>query len=339
MKVAQLNVRSLLPHFGALTQLVYANNFDIICLTETWLNDNVPIDVVQIPGYHMFREDRLGNLRGGGVAIYVSSHLKFKVNKFEISNEYLFEAIFLKLTCNNQSIALGTIYRPPNTNINMCVEQLDEVLSSIMPLVEHTVILGDVNINLFNLNNPLSKCCDAYGLTQIIDEATRITQNTQTLIDPIFVDCLDKVSTHGTINADLISDHRLVFCTLNISAPKNKQKFIQIRSFKNIDNDEFAADLQNIPWNHIIHLPDINKKVEFLTNNILGLFDKHAPLRTIRVSKPKAPWLTDVIKIMMRERDRALNKFNISKNEPDWLRYKELRNFTLSAIRREKKIT
>lgn len=337
MKVAQLNVRSLILHLDEFKQLVYANNFDIICLTETWLNSNITSDIVQIPGYLMFREDRQGNNRGGGVAVYVSNRLKVKISEIHVNKEYLFEYTFLKLTYNNQSTAVGVIYRPPDKNITLCVEQLDDCLSHIMPLTDNVILLGDLNINLFNLNNPLSKCFDAYGLTQIIDEATRITHNTQTLIDPICLTCPDLVTVHGTINADLISDHRLVYCSLNIPVNKRKQKFIQIRNFKNFNIDDFSTDLHNVAWDNIIYNPNIDDKVEFLTSNILQLFNKHAPIRTIRVSKPKAPWLTDVIKIMIREREKAHNKYNITKNEADWSRYKELRNFTLSAIRREKK--
>lgn len=254
MKIAQLNVRSLIPHLDELKQLVFSNNFDIICLTETWLNNNITSDAVQIPGYLMFREDRQGDQRGGGVAVYVSTRLRVKITKIEINKENAFECIFLRLTYNNQSCALGTLYRPPNKNLTKCVEQLDDILSYIIPLVDHVILMGDVNVNLFNLNNPLSKCFDAYNLTQIIDEPTRISHNSRTLIDPICITCPDLVSVHGTMNADLISDHRLVFCILNFSVPKRKQKYIQVRNFKNFSYVDFSTDLHNIPWANIIYL-------------------------------------------------------------------------------------
>ena len=44
-------------------------NFDVICLTETWLNDSD----VQFTGYNMYRRDRVGDRHG--VCVYVNKNL------------------------------------------------------------------------------------------------------------------------------------------------------------------------------------------------------------------------------------------------------------------------
>ena len=45
----------------------------IITLSETWLNSNISDSELQITNYLLYRSDRCSS--GGGVAIYVSSHL------------------------------------------------------------------------------------------------------------------------------------------------------------------------------------------------------------------------------------------------------------------------
>ena len=271
------------------------------------------------------------------MAAYVSSKERYRVSTINFDNNYVFEHLWLKISINKQNFAIGIIYRPPDKNLATCIEQLDEMLSNIIPTVDHVIVCGDVNVNLFNQNNLLTKCFDAYNFKQLINEATRITASTQTLLDPIFVSDSSIVLAQGTVNADFISDHCLVFCNIKSSAPKCKQKIITIRDFKNFNLTDFQYDLTNTALNDILYLPNINAKVEYLTNAILSLFNNHAPLRTIRVSKPKAPWLTDTLKIMMRERDKALDKYKITKSDQHWNNYKMLRNYTLASVRREKK--
>ncbi|KAI3352197.1 hypothetical protein L3Q82_005161 [Scortum barcoo] len=50
-------------------------NCAVLCLTETWLNDNMPDPAFQIDGRLLFRADRnqqSGKARGGGLCVYVN---------------------------------------------------------------------------------------------------------------------------------------------------------------------------------------------------------------------------------------------------------------------------
>ena len=54
--------------------------------------------------------------------MYVSNRLRFKKrNDLSInSNNYAFESIFIEIEINNTvCVIIGTIYRPPDTNINI----------------------------------------------------------------------------------------------------------------------------------------------------------------------------------------------------------------------------
>lgn len=341
IKIAQLNVRSLIPHFVEVVQFINDEEFDIFCVTETWLSDDVDSVAVQIPGYRLYRSNRRGNVRRGGVAIYVSTKRNFLITEIDTVDTSLnIEQLWLKIKIKKRTLAVGVIYRPEgNRNTSGFIEYLDELLSNIIPIAENTVLTGDMNIDLFDLDNPLSRCLSAYSFTQIIAEATRITSTSETLIDPMFLSDASLVSSHGTLNADLVADHRLVYCSLNYDAVKNRQKTLLVRDFRRLSYDNFMSDLTILRWEDIIYLNDIDEKVNFFIAMTSLLFDKHAPARIIRVSKPKAPWLTDTIKTMMRVRDKALQRYRNTKRDTDWLNYKNLRNFTLYAIRREKKHT
>lgn len=69
LKIVHVNIRSLLANFVAFKDFVYAHNYDIICLSETWLSDAVSDNTVMLNNYNLFRHDRQNKV-GGGVAIY-----------------------------------------------------------------------------------------------------------------------------------------------------------------------------------------------------------------------------------------------------------------------------
>ena len=104
-----------------------------------------------------------------------------------------------------------------------------------------TYILGDININLLHsgLTVPMGikkyrDFCAIQGLTQIIKNATRITETTSNLLDHILTNSIDKISQSGIIDVG-ISDHQLIFCTRKITKAKTgEKKFIKIRSIKNL---------------------------------------------------------------------------------------------------------
>lgn len=331
MKIGHLNVRSLISSFNNFIELIEDQHFDVIGITETWLNDDILTDRVNIPGYRLFRKDREG--RGGGVALYVSDKLSCQEISFDF--QFTTENIWMKLRVSEKLFIIGVLYRPPSKHINNFIEDLDNMLSFVTPTFDEVILLGDFNINFFNVDNVATNCCNSYNLTQIINEATRISSNT--LLDPIFVSDNDMLLNSGVLAVDNISDHNLVFCTIKHKKTKFKQKFVTYRNFKNFNLNQFQLDLDNLPWHELISANDVNKKIFIFNNFIINLFNEHAPLKTVRVSKPKAPWLTENIKLIMKERDLALNKFKINRTPENWEQYKQLRNFALSSVRNEKK--
>nr|CAH7766594.1 unnamed protein product [Callosobruchus chinensis] len=184
LKICHLNVRSVSAAFDYFCDLV-ENKFDVICITETWLNDNIPNHAVSIEGYRLLRKDRLG--RGGGVGFYIRNSINFEVlNTLDFSRDIPLELLCCKLRLNHSSFLIVVIYRPPHTPINASVGIVDDMLSFFSPQYDNILILGDINIDLFNHENPLSNCLDSFNFTQLINEPTRVTLHSSTLLDPIF---------------------------------------------------------------------------------------------------------------------------------------------------------
>ena len=64
------NLRSIRNKVDELQYVAECNNVDAICISESWLSPQISDSVVAIPGYNLFRNDRMST-PGGGVCIYL----------------------------------------------------------------------------------------------------------------------------------------------------------------------------------------------------------------------------------------------------------------------------
>ena len=76
LKLAHLNVRSLVNKIDDVRSLVDKNPFDIFTVSESWLNSSISDCEISFSGYTLVREDRK-NKRGGGTAIYVRDGIPY----------------------------------------------------------------------------------------------------------------------------------------------------------------------------------------------------------------------------------------------------------------------
>ena len=85
--------------------------YDFITVTEIWLSADVLDRELYLSGYTIIRRDR--NRHSGGVAIYVSTSVSFRL--FVDSCPDL-ELIVLEFTLKSQLYTLGVFYQPPNAS-------------------------------------------------------------------------------------------------------------------------------------------------------------------------------------------------------------------------------
>ena len=91
---------------------IILHKFDIICLSETYLDSTIPNDddKLQIPGYTLIRSDHPSNAKRGGVCIYYKSFLPLRV----INVGYLHECLSFDLQIGDKSCNFVALYRSPS---------------------------------------------------------------------------------------------------------------------------------------------------------------------------------------------------------------------------------
>ena len=80
--VCRWNLSSISAHsFIKLSIYVAIHKFDVVCLSETYLNASISNDddSFEVSGYNLFRADHPSNTKRGGVCIYYRNSPPFKI--------------------------------------------------------------------------------------------------------------------------------------------------------------------------------------------------------------------------------------------------------------------
>ena len=338
--MGHLNARSLNKNIIELKAILELTEFDVICISESWLRSRTPKDRFMIEGYKIFRSDRK-NKRGGGVCIYVKEEFDCKRIKIPNSPD-LPELLWVEVTVNHKKVAIGTLYKAPNIPCKTFYDAYDSLVY-IFSRYEDPILTGDFNVNMLNtessdykkLNDSL---IEPFDFKQIIDKPTRITDKSSTLIDLLLVKDLDKVKAVGLCDASGVSDHFFTYMAYNLKKPKFKPITVTRRDFRNFDLPAFQHAAETAHWENVFAVEDVNDKVCILENTINDLLDTFAPYKTFTMKKPNStPWLTDDIKEIMNKRDMFKHNFNLTGNQSFKKNYKELRNKVTGMMRQSQK--
>ena len=163
------NVRSLDNKMDLLRLRLGAScemrNCAVLCLTETWLNDNMPDSALQLDGRLLFRADRnqqSGKARGGGLCVYVN---KGWCTNCTLVNSQCSEAIeYMTVKCRPHYLPreftaafVVAVYIPPDAKANEALKELHNNISSLQHKHPEAfyVVAGD--FNHVNLTDTLPK--------------------------------------------------------------------------------------------------------------------------------------------------------------------------------------
>ena len=89
------------------------SHFDVMCLTETWLDQRTENVDIELNAYITYRRDRVGDSHVG-VCVYVSKNFVSKrKDTLELPN---IECVWIELLLRNKKLLIGTFYIPPSSS-------------------------------------------------------------------------------------------------------------------------------------------------------------------------------------------------------------------------------
>ncbi len=127
--------------------LVYNENSDVICVTETWLTDEVSNKEILHSGFTIYRKDRT-NRCGGGVLIAIKTETFKSVKEYQPGIEELQQLEIVSTegeTANNKKLLYCCCYRPPDADLSW-TDAFNTFLNHACEQYQNIVISGDFNL-------------------------------------------------------------------------------------------------------------------------------------------------------------------------------------------------
>lgn len=354
LTVLHVNTRSLTKNINRLEEVICLMMYqpDLIAITETKLNKNSNINLVQLPGYHFFHINSL--TQAGGVALYIKCSINFNVRKDLIFHDKEYESIWIELVHTNNKLSnsiFGVMYRHPKYNISEFTDSLSDFLQKTSSENKNIFITGDINIDLLKIDSNhniqnYSDMLSTHSCANAIELPTRITDTSETLIDHFYCNNPVKKVISSVILSD-ISDHLPILVTIKNSKTITGKKIIYARKYNKINNDALIADasivldtLKQVILNKQQQL-NTNDKFELFTLKLKQLLDKHAPLEKLSRKETKLktkPWITSGILKSIQTRNRFYKELCKCKFRDQQLHnhYKKFRN-KLTRIKEKSK--
>lgn len=345
LKFLHINTQSLLSSFDEFKILLDTRKFDIVAMSETWLKDNPALlQYVQIQDYELYYSNR-DKIKGGGVGCYVNSSLKCKrrtdIEKLDKEIEHL----WLEIPGQNKhsKLLIGVIYRSNKFfTANEWIDRFENLLSKIKIICDFPVLIsGDFNINMLDSEKrevkEFQSTLTQFNLDQLINNPTRTTEKSSTLIDLIITDQKNIVKESGVLPCTNISDHDGVYAILKIKLPRYEQRFKYIRSEKTFNQGDFIQDMSRVPFHVVYGIDDPELQLDIFNQLFTSCLNEHAPLKKIKVDRPPAPWMQkSEIKKTILERNDLRKQAHKTSDPVLWNKFRELKNLSKKKIRQAK---
>jgi hypothetical protein len=288
-------------------------------ISETWLISDKKSDKLSptlLPGYNLITADRKFS-RGGGVGMYLKQELSYHtIHKMSKNLPAHFEHLLIKFKGKSyhDSIILGVLYKPPKLSVTDWIENFQILIQEIIQDSSNSFLLGgDFNIDLLSENNAHKKLfldlLLSFNLNQSINQPTRCTTNTETLLDLFISNNTNSICQSGILPHPPIADHETIYIILKIMKPKNCPITKIIRNTKHFIAKDYLHDISQIEFHQIYEHCQPESMLITLNSLLRTVIDKHLPLKVIKVTKPPAPWMTDDLKRMIIKKHKLYNKY------------------------------
>ena len=163
---------------------------------------------------------------------------------------------------NGDSLSHGTVH--PVTPFDS-FDKLEKVLAYLDREGKEMLLIGDTNCDFTRRQNDqlidnnakhMANIYDLFCFKQLVEQPTRVTLETATIIDHIATTCARDIVKAGVHEVSL-SDHFMVYCIRKFNGAVEKDdKQIKTRSMRNFKEDEFLSDVSGICWERMFQPTD-----------------------------------------------------------------------------------
>ena len=172
LNVLQLNARILI-NFHRRRKFANAkalSDYNVVCLCETWLNENIESAEMLLHNYTLYRPDeklQKDMNTHGGVMVAIENNIRCKLLK----TDQLACSLNCKLEINIQIIFICVFYNPPKGRRYSYVKEKFEKLIAAVPKTKAALICRDLNVPNTNWSNFCSEDEEEHSIQELIENA------------------------------------------------------------------------------------------------------------------------------------------------------------------------
>lgn len=281
----------------------------------------------------MTRLDRPSGSRGGGLVTLLNKNKGIVCNPDKLSHLHVMNKnaeiqVFQLKPRNIKKMIILNCYRPPSGNIDSFLGHICNILDRIEKLDEFEVyICGDMNIDYSQRTSPgckkLKNLETKYNLSQTISAPTRCTASCNSILDLIFTNSANILLT-SPIKSN-ISDHEPVIAVRKSVRQILPRVNFTCRSYHSYSSEAFQADLDDYYWSLFYNSSDVDGMWDEMEKVILDVAI-HCPYRTFTERVALAPWLSQDLLEMIKDRDHLYKFAKRSGTHTDWVNSRKARN-------------
>ncbi|CAB4017255.1 Hypothetical predicted protein, partial [Paramuricea clavata] len=292
-----------------LQNLVYLEQYDIVCVCETWLNELI-LDNEILPGYTIHRKDRHGNMRGGGVLVAVRNELRSSRRLLEDQqSEHLMIELY---PANCSKFLLSLFYGPPNSEEDILIEQFQG-----------------------------GTFCEIITDQFLYQKAVGPTHLRGNKLDCVFSNSPKLITNVNCTNpTDLFpTDHYLIELDIKDCFQKAKSIRRTVYDFNNANFDGAREHLVNVPLDSAISDNSyIDECWKAWTDLFLTAIDKFVSKKTV-VDTNTPPWIDRDVKHMIKKKYTALRQYRQKQTEDENANSSSSKDVNLNMTPKTEEIT
>ena len=304
-----------------LQRLVYGGDFDVVLITETWLNAAI-FDTEILPGYTIYRRDR--GERAGGVLVAIKRDIQ-SARRNDLERESTEFVVVELRNGHDKPVLLYCSYHP-----DIAPEPLTQLNSSLQENRESSCLIlgGDCNLPELDWSEGMSApinnggradhnvFCDLMEdnfFQQFVSGPTHISGNKLDLLLSNWPEVIENGSTFHPRDGRFPSDHYVITFTIKLRFERSKGSTRQVFDFKNGNLDALWESLSRTPF-QIAASEIIDEYWSNWKDLFLSAVKDHVPTKRVRdINSP--PWIDGEVRHLIRKKYAALRKYRQHKTE------------------------
>lgn len=305
LKIFHTNIRSfshnmdqLLLHLDSLIV-----DLDLIILSECWLKGGE--EDTAIEGFSIVATEMRRN-QNDGLIILVNNRLSVASMQIALGDVY---GISLDFSFGDKLYTLLAAYKTHDSDTDIFFMELENYLSRIGHN-RSCIFVGDINIDLLKNNSLVNSYLDILqgsGLMQCIDKPTRVTGDSSSCLDHIFVRHRDEKSIKSAVFHTSITDHYSIGLCIgsgSVGAARTAVGETSTRTF--VDHGLLKDNLSRADWSPVLASVDTvacSDRFSSIVKDCIDNARRSEKCRTTRLKKIK-PWMSVELIQRIRRRDK-----------------------------------